>query len=353
MSFKWVIDSLGNAVSIPQDKNSIRILKQEIRINELKKFAEGLLNALKETSSKINTAYFDFMVQPLYNKERVIYFTKSNISTTAKVLKLSRELVQNPQIENERPEFQDKDVVNFCKSIFKDEKQEKKWFYLSVGCILFERNFYDCKYIDVTHIQPIPYAQFIKDLSTKNNNPNEKYEYISSGTPIDNVQELSQKAFVNELTSEETSPFILEISAFVNEYIQKNEIDKRDKASNKTTLFISLINNFKGDIFSTYLEIKNVIKKLYNEAYNISYVKNSNLITAQIDDNHKIEIFVCNGNNGAFNYIVNGNIFTSINNLKAALQNLDNLLKPNDWFTKKVLPCVETHDKKTKTVEKG
>lgn len=333
---KYVIDSNGEAVELSPTDKTVKLLVEDIRINELHKFTDVFLKVMGEEDK-----HFAFMIQPFYTKEYVLYFTRTLLSSSSQAVKIANEIDRHTEIQAHQ------DQMDFYKSIFRDESEkEQRWYYLCVGCIAFERNMYDCKRINVASIQPVPYQQFFRELpaqlltpeETSVNAPTMGFVYVSNGIPLPNAQGLLQKAFDRDIEDGQASAFDYKVQQEIERYKERKGYANKDGMSNRATTCIAMINETRRNVFPTYLALKNAIKKVYENATDIKY--NGNKITAQIDEERVLEIYV-SGNDELPQFIIGGKVVNTFDELRALLAS-PVIFQKEPWFEEKVLPYIRS-----------
>lgn len=317
---KYAVDSTGKVFRL-SDTNGSNPLSLETRAKRLNEFIDVFF---ERGNNK-----FCFLIQSAdaYAKERVLLFTKTQLSSSSQEVRLANELEHHPEIKGEKREY--------LQSIFTGGNGVSNWYYLGVGGIEFERNMYDGKPINACYIPPIPYSLFIKQLDDELQN----YTLLNIGLELNYPKALLEMAF------DRNSQFDLEISQALERYKQAYGYDLRDKDSNKANNCIIAITEYKDNCFPVYQQVKNCIKNTFKEAYNIRY--KGNCITAQLDSSHSITLYVIQ-NDPAL--VVIGGIEYDIESLKNTLTSLEldksvPLFEETDWFSEKVRPIITTNKK--------
>lgn len=350
---KYVINSKGEAVILPSDASVIRLIPQEIREKELSKFAEDFSSFLHQSSMDIvaqpratgsisvENKHFCFLMQPFYTMEHLIFFTKTEFSSSSQAVKTANELEKHPEI------LANREYTEFFKSIFPDNSSSKpRWYLMCVGAIAFERNLYDCKCINAEYIQPVPYAQFMRNLEAqltkqKNiDNDRSRFQIKTNGMSLTDIQSLLATSFDRDIVNGSESRFDLSCLQALEHCKQIRGYVNRDSQSNKATICLSIINDSKKNVFLLYQEIKNCIKKTFKSAYNVRY--KGNRITAQINEEHLLTIYV-GGTDEKPQLIIGGNTFDGMDSLKAALLS-PSIFQETKWFTEKVKPYIQENE---------
>lgn len=334
-TLKYVINSRGQVVELTESQNVLRLIRQETREQELSDFSKQL--PLSNDCEK-----FCFLIQPSYTMEQILLITKTELASNSKAVKLSNELEKHPDI------LANKEQTEFLKSILPyEENGKRKWFYLTVGSIVFERNLYDCKPIDVNYVQPISYSTFIRKLKEQQSEDNENFRYslITNGVNLFDSTSLLPLALERDIVNDtgsldSNSIFDKKIIDFLSGY-KKEKYSLRDKNSNKATTCISIINENCNNIFLIYQQVKKRFRKEFKSEH-IFY--ENNCITVALSPKNKILLYA-SGTKDNPQFIVGGRVIVGLNNLVENIKN--NNFEEMDWFTNNVKPYIKA-EKKTK-----
>ena len=337
---KYAVNSQGKVVSLQDNQSIIQVIPLRLKEKELYSFTEDFISLLECKGIDTKGKGFCYMIQPFYIMERVVFFAKTEFSSSSQAVKLANEMDKHPEI------YIDKERVDFLKSIIPEEKAGKtRWYFLNVCGISFERNLYDCKRINIKYIPPVPYAQFVRNLQdmlvTRNDMEKveacPRYKYFANGVDIWDTEVILEKAFVRDLDSRLVSKFDQTVIDITDVY-RMQHFAGRDVFSNKATLCLMAINEGNKHIYDIYLEVKNCIKKTFKNAQNISY--KGNCITASIENNKLLTIFVSDVENKDF--IIGGETITGIDALKNFIQS-PMAFQEASWFAEKVKPYIITN----------
>lgn len=311
MKTEYAVDSRGEIFHLP-DKGNNRdvgeVASNEQRIERLNAFISQFFG---ETDKKVSPMIMGSAI------ERVVFFTKTQLSSSSQDVRLANELAHHPEIEGERREY--------LQSIYSDDNDVSSWYYLGVGSIEFERNVYDGEYIDARYLSPIPYTLFMKLLDKEFAD----CQLLSIGLELTSPQALSEMAF------ERTTSFDVEIVEALEQYKKDHGYDLKDKDSNKANNCIAAITEYKDNVYPVYQLVKNCIRKTFKDAYNIRY--KGNCITAQLDEYQSIELYVVS--NDPVVIIIGGNMIYGIDSFWTALTSPE-LFDETKWFTEKVKPLI-------------
>lgn len=301
---KYAIDSTGETFRV-SETNGVHHRAEEDRQQELDAFAKKLFG---------DTKVFTLMS---LNKESVCFFTKTKLSASSQTVKLANELDRRPEIVGNQRDY--------LQSIYPDDNNVSDWYYLGVGAIEFERNIYDGEYIDARFCSPIPYVRFMNLLDTE-----------LKGRKATNIGlEISYPKVLLETAVTYTSAFDLGTKEKLERYKQDNGFDAKDKDSNKATICLSMITDYKDNSFPVYQQVKNCIKKTFKEAYNIRY--KSNCVTAQLDNERQLALYVVSNEPPL---VVVGGRTMGIERLKNLLTSPE-LFRNEQWFDDKVMPVLD------------
>lgn len=339
---KYVIDSKGQTVALPDNQSVIRLIPQEIKEKELSTFSKEFINTLNNKGLNSNNKEFLFMIQPFYIMERLLFFTKTEFSSSSQAVKLANEIEKHPEI------LANREQTEFLRSIIPEDCHGRtRWYFLNVGCIDFERNLYDCKRLNAEYVLPIPYSKFIKELEpllvTQNDIDSEnicpRYQLVTNGIDLYDKSKLLSLAFERDITNNQDSHFDTLIFEMLEDYNAKRHA-LRDITSNQSTKCLLIINeNNKYIYYPVYREVKNIIKKIFKDACcNVQYKKNC-ISACFLNDNKKLVLYV-SGTNEKPQFLLGGRIIVGIKALKEALQN-ENVFQETQWFVEKVKPNIK------------
>lgn len=323
---KYAVDSTGDVFRL-SEANELRELSTEARAEELKTFISEFFGE--------NDKVFCLEMQKERNireKERVLFFTKTPLSSSSQEVKLANELEIHPEITGKERES--------LQSIFSDNSTGAPcWYSLGVGCIEFERNMYDNVCVNVHYASPIPFVQFINGLETKET---DNTHTLLTDVDLTNIGALLNGAFKHSIA------FDQELDKALEQYKQAHGYYERDPNSNKATSCLTAITEYKENCFPVYQQAKKCIKKTFEGAYNIRY--KGNRITAccprldgsssDTDQTRRLELYVVQNDPPVF--IIGGTVINGIEAFKEALTSPD-VFKEADWFAEKVKPVIETN----------
>lgn len=346
MAKRVTINSKGEAVELGVNQSFMRTLKLEMRLQELKEAENEIVKYLSAHGIETENKKFFYMVQPLYSKERILFLAKTQVASSSQIVKISNEIEKHPEI------LCNEEKTDFYKSVVSDNSVNRPcWYFLSAGCIEFERNLYDCKRINARFFKPVPYVQFLKMLNqalppenfTGDETP--YFRLFLNGVDITNPQNFLMFAFERDIGEQEKSLFDVTINEAVNEHKRKYRYSDKDKTSNQSAVCLSIINESKRNIYELYEQIKICIKKTCKNSYGIIY--NGNKVTAHLSEDEKITLYI-SGTVENPQIIIGGKILNSIDAFKEVLNN-KGYLEETEWFAKKVKPNIQEKAAKKKS----
>ena len=349
---KYAINSLGEAVAVEDNQSIVRFLNADVRFKELRQYIPDFTDFLAEQNIMAGGKAFTYMVQPLYTTDRLIYFAKTEFSSSSQAVKLANEIEKHPEI------LASKEKTEFMKSIFPDDSSGKKrWYFLTVGFVAFERNLYDGKKINMKAVPPVPYASFMSSLQEQlitaedieKAEPCPRFMLKTDGFPLQDTKTLLSVAFERDISEGQHSLFDEAVQNSVSHYMQSHGFRSKDKTSNRAISCLSIINDNKESVFPVYEMVKNAIKKTHKGAYGIRYKGNE--INAHIDDERTLTIFV-SGTAEKPQFIVGGAIYASLEALKEALIT-EEIFKETKWFAEKVKPNIREKSLAKSQYKKG
>lgn len=336
---KYAINSLGETVAVEDNQSIVRFLNADVRFKELRQYVSDFTDFLAEQNIMAGGKAFAYMVQPLYTTDRLIYFAKTEFSSSSQAVKLANEIEKHPEI------MASKEKTEFMKSIFSDDSSGKKrWYYLTVGYIAFERNLYDGKRINMKSVAPVAYASFLSNIQEQlitqddmdKAEPCPRFLMKTDGFSLQDTKTLLSVAFDRDLTDGQHSSFDKAVQDSVLHYMQTHGFRSKDKTSNRSISCLSVINESKGNIYPVYETVKNAIKKTHKGAYGIRYKGNE--IVAHIDDERTLTVYV-SGTVEKPQFIVGGITYFTLDALKEALIT-EEAFKETKWFSEKVKPHI-------------
>ena len=314
---------------------AVNFLSPQNRLDEINSTAEEMLPILQDYGIEANITSFDYMFQPLFTEDRLLFFSKIELEASARIVREAYMASLNPDAYSESSQ---KDIL---KSIFSiQEKNRTLWYLVYAEAFVLERNLYDTKYISLRNAHPVPYYRFINDLKDISITDSElqkgglcdKYIQISPyERDCNNMEEVIQTAVQRDrIPQKEPTPFDAALHMAAKTYAEHAEIALRDSNSNRKMLCLHQINDNKDDknaIFKTYNELKYYLKHTFPETYGICYKKNA--IYFRIPGKEHGTVFISNAEKEQF--IVGGKTVRGMENLKKMIAN-DSCYQKKEWF---------------------
>lgn len=143
----------GETVKLPNEE--YRFLDTEERLNDLKK-----INKIFQLHIKDSTFACDYMIQPLFSHDRLLFFSKQELSPMSDLAKEASGSKNKPYFA-----FENKEHEHLMKSIFTEDCPHKQCSYLlRAEAIDIERNLLDGRVINVSLAPSVPYYTFITEV---------------------------------------------------------------------------------------------------------------------------------------------------------------------------------------------
>ena len=324
---KIVINSNGEPVKLTNGQNSIRTVKAEVRLNELQDVVHNLFSYLEMKGIDIQNKEVCYMIQDQFVKERVVFFTKTEVSSSSQFVKTANEIEKHPEI------LANPEKLYLYQSVVSDTTVNRPcWYYLAVGYIEIERNSYDGKRISIQYRSPIPYMQFIYDLKEQSENKSQySYQLHNTNIILNNVISILPQAFDRDVSEDNPLLDVL-ITEVIDLYVHHKGISARNKNSNKANTCFMIINNTSSNIYPIYVVAKTIIKKTLRGSYSIKY--NKNCVTANLKDDTVLSFYIGNNEENPI-FLLNGNLIEGYDDFQNALINLSKYVK-QDWYIKLV-----------------
>lgn len=319
----FAVNSEGKTVETTKSK-VINLLRPEIKLGEMKFFTNVLKMNFPENVD------FTYAHQPLYSKEMVIFYCKTEVSGASRIVNESLDIVNHLDEPLEK--------VDMMRSLFSVKQFNKVcWYYLTVGAYVIERNFYDGKPIGISYIQPVSYASFLRNFKESQITSEElakgglcKKYIVIEGLDLDKPESLIPYSFDRDMTqgkSEKDNKMYLFSKAW-----NDKKINESGKDSNTASSYLWIADKKRNDCYKNYCDIKNLIVKNYKGSYGIKYKQN--IVTAILNDGRKITIYIY-GTNESPKFLINGYIASDLEGLRKIISENKN---ESEWFTKNVKP---------------
>lgn len=354
MRIDYTVNSNGE-ISKVSDSRPINIKKYDTRRKELEEIWEKIMLNLEEKYPDISRNSAFYMIQPYYTTDRILLFTKLQMSSDSKIVK---------NFNNPEYKFKNEQEEDFYKSIAVEElpNGQKKWWYIEVISLVFERNLNDCEFILAGSTIPIAYNSVFKnfdlvelaDVDYRKVVALDK-RYILRDGDEKRVDLQNINAFVNlAITCYTNSEIEEDIYRLVRQYAEETGTSKKDNLSNDKQLAL-LVAMGKIDsklFYSIYESVKQILNNLYPEINGeVKYKGNSIYFTLNGENQ---TIYVSSSLNGTsdVSFVLNGNIINDTKNFLQALRQ-DDLFEKQDWFENTIVPVIEEKLNGEKQHDKG
>lgn len=299
----------------------VHFLDASIREKEMREFTEYLNNAFRENAD------FAYCCQPLFTNEMVVFFCRTEVSSSSQIVRNSLE------IEKHLDEPQE--TIDLMQSLFsRKETGRIRWYYLTVGAFTFERNICDGKPIAVYYAQPVSYAKFIRNYERNLLTEDELrsgelctgYRQIS-GVRLNDPMTLLSCSFERDMFGG-ASQKDKQMYQFCKEWEQKRT-RTGGKDSNRATFCLIQIGEKRKDCYPNYKEVKNLIKKRFHDSYKIQY--HNNVVTAMLNDSTSITLYISGTVNHPL-YVIGGKTAGTLEELGILLD--DKIYEHEEkWFS--------------------
>ena len=332
--YSYIVNSAGEVIK-DYESQAINFLSPENRLDEINSVAEEILPIFHDFGINADVTSFDYMFQPLFTEDRLLFFTKTELDASARIVREAYMVSQNPDAYSGNSQ---KDLL---KSIFSiQEKNRTLWYLVYAESIVLERNLYDTQYINLRVTHPVPYHRFMNDLKGMSITDSElkkgglcdKYIQVSPyERDCSNIEEIIQTAVLrNKMPQREPTQFETALYQAAKAYAESTGITLRDNNSNRKMLCLHQINDNKDDsnaIFKIYNELKQYLKHTFPEAYGICYKKNA--MYFRIPGKEHGTIFISNAKEEQF--IVGGKTVRGMEELKKMIAD-DTCYHKKEWF---------------------
>ena len=260
------------------------------QMKKLEKTTDFFRQCLSKTGIQTSENYFSTAIQPNGEYDRLMYFTKMPIDSSADILK-------------QKICFQNGDYISASNaeravfdSIFEVRENGRPCWYLLYGnWILLKRNLFDNQWIAVQREQPVIYQQFISSLQknayVKGENESKNSIYLLSKKEIQNADLLLQEAVLQEQSDKMTDKII--------GFYAKNILHETDNYSNDKSAFFYQLTKEKpapDEVYQSFKEMKYFLRRQTDTMVFLHY-EGSDLIWK--GKNRQLRFHVCK--NGRFN----------------------------------------------------
>lgn len=319
----FAVNSKGETVSV---ENPIHIVDAERRLERMKVFG-----ALLKKNFKENVA-FTYAFQPLYTSDMIIFACRTLFPSASKIVRESLEIEKHLTDKLEK--------LDIMRSLFQcKENGSMRWYYLTLGAYVIERNLYDGEPIHIKYIQPTSYFTFQRDFKTKLITAEElekggvcKNYSVLEGTDLSDTASLLSHSFLRDMDNSQSEKDF-KMYRFSLAWEQQ-KINPDGKFSNVATVCFMNTQIKRRDCYRNYQEVKNMIVKAFKRSYGISYKNNT--VSAVLNDGRRIKIYIY-GTSEAPQYLFSGKMTSDLDSLRELIENRADEHE-SKWFTENVKP---------------
>lgn len=338
MKASYAVTSDGQIIDARKVPNVFSVRNLQMRVEEIKSFIVDLACALQ-----ISPDSFSFKFQPFYTEDHVLFLYKVPLEASNALVRKAYDLRTGKRSMKLIPPAD----YTLLKSIYSEEVREKtQWYALFVQDIVLERNLFDCSWEQMTPLRAVPFYEFerqseynlITPEQLRQGTGNRAYYYPSGIPTADSAKDAAMIVGGNirpKNVDEKVLPALKQI------YLRYG-LNNKCCYGNRVFYCLYSINDlrFTGKIFSVYQELKDIIKSVYPQAFNIRY--NDNQITYEVDgEQHTVYVCAPITKQQLITFVVNGAILHSAAAFKEYLQTP---AQPCRWFEEMVLPNIDGKD---------
>ena len=349
MKYSYAVDSNGIFQDVHTIADPIHLQKIGVRIKDLQNITDQLLPLLTKNGIEAHSDCFDYMLQPLYTEDRLLFFTKIPIDPSDTRMRSSIMAHKNPDYEFSTPGQTDE-----LRSIFSTQDKNKTlWFMLCAESIILERNLYDGEYIRIDTMPPVPYHRFINDLKGLMITQEEATSKTLSGkylvkSPADkaylDVDAMIQTAIVRDgpPSRQEPAKFDVALQKALKEYEVNSGLQSKDAFSNRKMQALHQINDTKNDppaAYEIYKALKKFLVQKYPDVNGVCY--KGNAIYFRIPGQERGAVYLVNTADERFN--VGGTVIKGLDALKDMIQK-STVYRERPWF-KEIKPYIKDQHK--------
>ena len=354
MKITYTVDSNG-VISSEFNKAPINIKKFDARKKDLEEVLRKIILNLEDEYPSINENSAVYMIQPYYITDRILFFTKTQLTKDSNVIKNLNDATYKCGSEEEE---------DYLKSIVSEEDDNgtKNWWYIEVLSLTLRRNLYDCEWIEAGMTIPLSYHTVFKNISDSimpnvdynHENGLDKRYYISEkdGSPFDyeNIKAVSKRAIecMGYSQIDET------LYHLIRQYSKDVGISDKDRFSNDKQLSI-LVAKGKIDtkvLYNLYETIKRYLNELYPDT--IDKVKyNGNTVYFPYEE--KLQTIYLSASlygTADISFVLNGNVINGTQKFLEALRN-KSIYEKNEWFDNEIVPLLNEEQQNNSRDEKG
>lgn len=340
MRVTYKVDSNG-IISSELNKAPINIKKFDARKKDLEEVLRKIILNLEDEYPSINEDSAVYMIQPYYITDRILFFTKTQLTKDSNVIKN----LNDPSYKCGSEEEND-----YLKSIISEEENgSKSWWYIEVLSLALYRNLFDCEWIEAGMTIPLSYHTVFKNISDSimpdidysNAKGLDKRYYISEkdGTAFDykNIQAVSKRAIecMGYNRIDET------LYHLVRQYSKDTGISEKDRFSNDKQLSL-LIAKGKIDtnvLYNVYETVKKYLNDLYLDTIDKVKYKGNTVYFTHNDVLQTVYLSASLYGTADISFVINGNIINGTQKFLEALRN-EAIYNKQKWFDDEVVPLL-------------
>lgn len=354
MKFTYTVDSNG-VISSKFNKTPINIKKFDARKKDLEEVLRKIILNLEDEYPSINENSAVYMIQPYYITDRILFFTKTQLTKDSNVIK---------NLNDDSYKCSSEEEEDYLKSIVaeEDDNGTKSWWYIEVLSLALRRNLYDSEWIEAGMTIPLSYHTVFKnirdsiipDIDYNQANSLDKRYYISEkdGSLFDyeNIKAVSKRAIECKGYSliDET------LYHLVRQYSKDAGINDKDRFSNDKQLSILVA---KGTIdtkvlYNLYETIKRYLNELYPDTIDKVKYKGNTVNFPYKDKLQTIYLSASLYGTADISFVLNGNVINGTQKFLEALRN-KSIYEKNEWFDNEIVPLLNEEQQNNSRDEKG
>ena len=276
-------DSKGNVRSYQERKK----LSKEMQSEKLEQFRNVMMQCLQRTGTQAVSDYYDMMMQPTGQHDALLYFSKTEIDSSEKMLKQKIAYQNGTYCPASNEE---KYLLN---SIFEiHENGRPHWYLLQANKIILTRNLFDNKWIAANREEAVPYYRFGLEWKSMMyqksvNESSESYIMLSKKNYNDKVMLINTALYQPEIDSKTDNILACYRKRCLSEYdMQSNE---------KTAFLFSLYRSQPehSEVYHAFELMRKFLKKQTGTRAYLHY-KGNDLIWNR--NGREIRFHVCRNN---------------------------------------------------------
>ena len=309
MGYKYAVVSDGSVLESHEVNSPVYFVPLPEKQQTLQNLSERVAETFREHRILAENNVFDFLIQPFYTEERLLFFTKEKLEASDIRVRQSANLKRNPSYH-----YNNKGLELQLRSIYPCKEGNKTNYYLlNIESFVMERNFTDGEYIRIKADVPIPYFGFYQNLEKSLLGKDEAQKIINmngispkyilespSGRVYTDPENLLQKAILRDKPYP-TALMDKAIDAAQDMLMLQYGMQHRDPNSNHKMFCLHQIVDCKRDEkkeFEIYNKFKKFLKTELPGTVGICYKKNA--IYFRVNNERKV-IFIVNAEKEHFN----------------------------------------------------